>query len=107
MAEEIITVDQVAGAPAGPSPDGMVEDTTIVNEDLGPPTKMTHTVDEAPELLGKQTGEILPVRVVSVSEDGKTFELEFVPAEELAGEGAPPQPLAPGGEEGVVQTLIS
>ena len=48
---------------------------------------MEHTLQEIPELDGRQVGDILPFTVVDVSDDGNTFQLEATPTPvETAGE---------------------
>lgn len=66
---------------------GAMEETAPVPEENEQPvmTVMTHTVDEIPELAGKGIGDTITFSINNISDDGKTFDLEYV--EEMAPEG--------------------
>jgi len=62
---------------------------------------LSHTVDELPELAGKSIGDTITFRIVNISEDGTTYDLE------IAEESVKPETAeAAGGREAVKAAML-
>lgn len=62
-------------------------------------TVMQHTVEEIPELAGLAVGDTLEAVVVNVSDDGNTYDLQFVPKPPVEPEAPPAAAPAAGREQ--------
>ena len=85
----------------------MIEETNVEKAPETPVTTvMSHTTDEIPELAGKAVGDTVTFTVRNVSDDGKTFDLEYiadVPVPEMEAPGAPM--AGPSGRSQIAESL--
>ena len=98
--EELDTMVMPAEGPVGAT-DVSPEEEAMAAEEAAVGTIMSHTIDELPELQGKQVGDEIIMRVSNVSEDGNTYDLEIVTEQPLP--EAAPEP----GAEAVTEAMIA
>ena len=67
---------------------------------------MSHTIEEMPELEGLAVGDVVTMRITNISEDGSTYDMEAMPAEEEAALELEAAPTERAGRAAVTEALL-